>query len=324
MKNTNDMKTNKERGAVFPLSQRTNLIIQLVAFVIIVLIVVCLKHSSLGYFPVRRLFCCSVFMIWVTVIQCAICSFKGGKFILLWIVFFILSSCLQINSSFNFKCLVTVDKIIPYSGGKQTAYERIYVNVCGCTDKEIIVQCPKFFKDMTNLKKGDTLLSTISIYPNRLLPGGISNITIDLIKDYTSKEKKEYTPPSYWYYSFFPSCLNDYGCNVVYKATYRDNNLHFVDIYKKSQTVNYYLNTSNYTNEMPDTFLVYKNINEKVDNNYKVCIPEINIPENWAKISDYGYIFDYDIYSQEEVEKECPGIKEYVEQYKKRMATKAD
>ena len=318
------MKTNKEDDAEFPLSQRTNIIIQLVAFVIIALISMYVEHTYLGNFPMERLFKCSAFMIIATIGQCAIFSFKGWKFVLLWIGVFILTIFVNGNYIIHYNCLVTVDKIVPYRGGKQTSFEGIYVNVCGCPDREIKVHCDKFFKDMENLKKGDTLLASIRLYPDGVLPGGISDLTTKLIKDYTSKEKKEYTPPSYWYYTFFPSCLDDYGCNVVYKATYRVNNLHFVDINKKSQTVNYYLNTSNYTNKMQDTFLVYKNINEKVDNNYKVCIPEINIPENWAKISDYGYIFDYDIYSQEEVEKECPGIKEYVEQYKKRMETKAD
>lgn len=311
------MKTNKERGAVFPLSQRTNIIIQLVAFVVIALMSMYVEHTSLGNSPMIRLFKCAAFMIWATLIQCAICSFRGVKFILLWIGVFSLSIIMEKINLVNFNCLVTVEKIVPNPYGKSSSFDGIYVDVCGCPDKEIWVQCPKFFQDMENIKIGDTLLATLSLTPDGILPGGISDLTTKLIKDYTPKEKKEYTPPAYWYYSFFPSCLDDYGCNVVYKATYGDNKLHFVDIYKKSQTVKYSLNSSNHTEDMPDTFLVYKNINETVDSHYKVCVPEINTPVNWAKISDYGYIFDYDIYSKEEVERECPGVKDYVEQYKK-------
>ncbi|MDD6003627.1 MAG: hypothetical protein PUC50_15700 [Bacteroidales bacterium] len=81
------------------------------------------------------------------------------------------------------------------------------------------------------------------------------------------------------------------------------------------------LNIKNYK-EIPDTFLVYKNINDKFGDKWRVCAPEVNTPENRAKISDYGYIFHYDVYSKEEIESQCPQIKNYVEQYKKRMAEK--
>ncbi|MBR2887190.1 MAG: hypothetical protein IKB95_03105 [Bacteroidales bacterium] len=59
-------------------------------------------------------------------------------------------------------------------------------------------------------------------------------------------------------------------------------------------------------------------LNEKLDFVWHVCAPEVNTPENRAKISDYGYIFHYDVYSKQEIESQCPRIKEYVEQYKKR------
>ncbi|MCQ2251447.1 MAG: hypothetical protein MJZ66_10110, partial [Bacteroidales bacterium] len=67
---------------------------------------------------------------------------------------------------------------------------------------------------------------------------------------------------------------------------------------------------------VPDTFLVFRNINENIDDRFIVCAPEVNTPENWAKISDYGYIFHYDVYSKEEIESQCPQIRNYVEKYK--------
>ena len=41
--------------------------------------------------------------------------------------------------------------------------------------------------------------------------------------------------------------------------------------------------------------------------------PGDNTPENRAKISDYGYIFHYDVYSKQTIETQCPRIKEYVD-----------
>ncbi len=64
-----------------------------------------------------------------------------------------------------------------------------------------------------------------------------------------------------------------------------------------------------------DTMLVYKNIADKQFNDYNfyVCLPELNTPENRAKINKYGYIFHHDIYSKEDIETQCPRIKEYVD-----------
>ena len=47
--------------------------------------------------------------------------------------------------------------------------------------------------------------------------------------------------------------------------------------------------------------------------NIYVCLPELNTPENRAKINNYGYIFHHDIYSKEEIETQCPRIKQYVD-----------
>jgi len=105
------------------------------------------------------------------------------------------------------------------------------------------------------------------------------------------------------------------GFNVVYKATFDGNYLHFFDVCEKNRKVKYSINTGSITN-VPDTFLVYRNVNEKINDRFIVCAPEINTPENWSKISDYGYIFHYDIYSKEEIETQCPQIKNYVEKYK--------
>ena len=118
------------------------------------------------------------------------------------------------------------------------------------------------------------------------------------------------------------------GFNVVYNAicdttTIIDSTafLSFYDVLGKHHSVKYSVN--GYPT-IPDTFLVYRNVNEKIDTKWRVCAPEVNTPENRAKISDYGYIFHYDVCSKQEIESQCPQIKEYVEQYKKRMATKAD
>jgi hypothetical protein len=307
-----DIKKKKEEyNPEIKLSHRTNLIIQLVAFIVVMLIILYVEHTSLGNFPIERLFKCSGFMIWVTAIQCALCTFKGGKFVLLWLGVFILIIFVKRNNFVYYNCLVTVEKIVSNPGGKSSSYEGIYVDVCGCPDKEMWVQCPKFFYDMENLKIGDTLLATLRLYPDGILPGGISDLTTILIKDYTLSEKEEYTKPSYWYYSFFPSCVEDYGCNIVYKVPNINGYLTFTDIRGKKQSI-----PSGY--KSGDTVLVYKNIKLDLGKKYEICSQKINTPENWAKISDYGYLFESDIYGKEEVEKECPGVKQYVEKFKER------
>ena len=112
------------------------------------------------------------------------------------------------------------------------------------------------------------------------------------------------------------------GYNVLYNAvcdtsaiTDSTALLSFTDVVGKGQTVKY--SVKGYPS-IPDTFLIYRNINENIDSKWHVCAPEVNTPENRAKISDYGYIFHYDVCSKQEIESQCPRIKDYVEQYKKR------
>lgn len=112
------------------------------------------------------------------------------------------------------------------------------------------------------------------------------------------------------------------GYNVIYNAVgglvdKQDSTLMlcFNDVCGKYQKVKYSVK-GYYT--IPDTFLIYRNVNEKLDTKWHVCAPEINTPENRAKISDYGYIFHYDICSKQEIESQCPQIKNYVEKYKER------
>ena len=114
------------------------------------------------------------------------------------------------------------------------------------------------------------------------------------------------------------------GFNVIHNAVCGmvDNQdstimLCFNDVCGKYQNVKY--SVKGYST-IPDTFLVYRNVNEKLDTKWHVCAPEVNTPENRAKITDYGYIFHYDVYSKQEIESQCPRIKDYVEQYKKRMS----
>jgi len=112
------------------------------------------------------------------------------------------------------------------------------------------------------------------------------------------------------------------GFNVVYKAIRKSTNesdttanVCFTDVCGIYRTIK--CKTNKYET-IPDTFLVYRNVNEEIDDRFIVCAPEINTPENWSKISDYGYIFHYDIYRKEEIETQCPQIKNYVEKFKER------
>ena len=109
------------------------------------------------------------------------------------------------------------------------------------------------------------------------------------------------------------------GFTLVYKAScrkYKDADsvvrLYFVDQNYNEQMLWYRLGRNDV---FADTLLIYRNL---LDNNsYKptlfVCLPELNTPENRAKIKRYGYIFHHDICSKEEVETQCPRIKEYVD-----------
>ncbi len=115
--------------------------------------------------------------------------------------------------------------------------------------------------------------------------------------------------------------FNSVGINVVFKAVktnydktnetatllVQDASDHIVSIMYKTKT------------PILDTMLVFKNINPNFSKGFVVCSNHIQTPENRAKISDYGYIFHYDVYSKQEIESQCPRIKDYVEQYKKRI-----
>ena len=109
------------------------------------------------------------------------------------------------------------------------------------------------------------------------------------------------------------------GFNLIYKARCRWYNA-------ADSVVSLYFIDQNYNEEMlwyrlgrnevfSDTMLIYRNLLD--DNSYKptlyVCLPELNTPENRAKINRYGYIFHHDICSKEDIETQCPRIKEYVD-----------
>ena len=145
---------------------------------------------------------------------------------------------------------------------------------------------------------------------------------IDIINDFAFLENDSIY--SYYDYSLKQTDLVYYqvGYNVLYNAVcdtsaIADSTalLSFTDVLGKDQTVKYSI--KGYPS-IPDTFLIYRNINENIDSTWHVCAPEVNTPENRAKISDYGYIFHYDVCSKQKIESQCPRIKDYVEQYKKR------
>ena len=129
----------------------------------------------------------------------------------------------------------------------------------------------------------------------------------------------------YFYYAkLFPDrVFKNFGYEILYKSipinvSQSDSVviLQLKDIQGNDKQLKYKLSD---LSNIPDTFLVFKNINNNISAHYTVCTPEINTPKNWTKISDYGYLFGYDeVYSKQEIESQCPRIKEYVEQYKKR------
>ena len=109
------------------------------------------------------------------------------------------------------------------------------------------------------------------------------------------------------------------GFYLVYKASCIWNstsdstvNLYCRDKNNKFWVLKYKMNRNDV---FADTMLVYKNIADKqfIDYNFYVCLPELNTPENRAKINKYGYIFHHDIYSKEDIETQCPRIKQYVD-----------
>ncbi len=141
-----------------------------------------------------------------------------------------------------------------------------------------------------------------------------TNEEIEKIRDFAFVENN--TLYTYHDYSMLQPDLVYYqvGYNLVYKAVPDSlDNLRFSDALGKQQITKY--EKQNHTS-VPDTFLVFRNINENIDDRFIVCAPEVNTPENWAKISDYGYIFHYDVYSKEEIESQCQQIRNYVEKYK--------
>lgn len=97
------------------------------------------------------------------------------------------------------------------------------------------------------------------------------------------------------------------GFNLVYKANPKivnDSvvNLHFIDCHGDSFCCSHKLKN---TDSLPDNYLIFRNINPKCDEGWIICAPEVNTPENRAKISDYGYVFDYNIFNKDSIETQC-------------------
>ena len=118
--------------------------------------------------------------------------------------------------------------------------------------------------------------------------------------------------------------LQNDGVNLVYKAKITENEptksnvlLEFWDCTNSSRNVSYN-KSNNFMKRDCDTLLIYENTNNIVGEHVTVCSMNINNFKNRAKISDYGYIWDYDIYSKEEIEDNYPQIKNYVEKFKER------
>jgi len=310
-------KKKKEYNPEIKLSHRSNLVIQLVAFIIFVYGVF---YSSNDKVPIFRIPIYSFGICFFTVFQCAFFTFKGGKFVLSWFLFGLISVIFIMNfyndnyKISNVRGFVVVNGRGYRTGNKnEPALPEIHVNPCGCPNKELYLYFCIDRKDIELFKSGDTLLGTYDLYKESIFGKGFSEGSRihNIKRNFTATEKEEYTKPSYWYYSFFPSCVEDYGCNIVYKVPNINGYLAFTDICGNKQNI-----PSGY--KSVDTVLVYKNINPDLGKKYEICSQKINTPENWDKISDYGYLFENDIYSKEEVEKECPGVKQYVEKFKER------
>ncbi|MCQ2975036.1 MAG: hypothetical protein MJ211_09515 [Bacteroidales bacterium] len=150
----------------------------------------------------------------------------------------------------------------------------------------------------------------------------VDNYTdFELIKDFAFLEnEKLYT---YHDYSLLKPDLVYYnvGYNIVYKSVkekVNDSiiNLSFTEIDGTPKKVSF---KPNYDISNIDTFLVFKNINEKFEDIWHVCSQDINTHENWEKITDYGYIFHYDVYSKNEIEDSCSQIRNYVLKYKEHL-----
>ncbi len=115
--------------------------------------------------------------------------------------------------------------------------------------------------------------------------------------------------------------LQEKGVNLVYKAEIVENlstdsyvKLKFLDCTFCDRFVTYEKSKKIFRRDC-DTLLLYENTNNLVGEHVTVCSMQINNRKNRAKISDYGYIFGFDIYSKEEIENNYPQIKKYVEKY---------
>ncbi|MBO7596194.1 MAG: hypothetical protein J6T70_04025 [Bacteroidales bacterium] len=233
----------------------------------------------------------------------------------------------------QFKVLATIEKEYPigyYTNSGTTDGRRTRK-----FDIKFLFNNHYIFKDFLtsdlsrDIKIGDTIILLLKSYQNGRLE--IKNIRYN-IYDYDDLyihpvqivDGKEIGNKYFYYAKVYPERVYDnFGFNIVYKATHRplpkkskNLTLYFTDISGFNKNIIYKLR---YQQNILDTFLVFKNINDSISAHYTVCAPEINTPKNWAKISDYGYLFGYDeVYSKQEIESQCPRIKEYVEQYKKR------
>ncbi|MBP5502382.1 MAG: hypothetical protein J6Y24_06310 [Bacteroidales bacterium] len=192
--------------------------------------------------------------------------------------------------------------------GTGSIYNNTYEIICGSLGR---VGSAVYMRFSVECSLGDTLLYLLATDTNR-----------KRIYDFAFYEGEDFY--TYHDYSLRKPDLVYYkaGFNVLYNAvcdtsTIADSTvlLSFKDVVGKDQIVKY--SVKGY-HTIPDTFLIYRNVNEKLDTKWHVCAPEINTPENRAKISDYGYIFHYDICSKQEIESQCPQIKNYVEKYKER------
>lgn len=162
-----------------------------------------------------------------------------------------------------------------------------------------------------------------------LVEYGIVDKSLHVIEDFPdSKTKFHYQQPvrffedeeignDYFYYGIcYPKQeYRKFGYNIVYVADYDTLNkvLNFTDINNSFKSISY--EPKNY-DSIPDKFLVFENINKKINKNYTVCLPELNTFENQLKCYGYGYIFHCEIYSKDEVESQSPQIREYIEHYK--------
>lgn len=177
---------------------------------------------------------------------------------------------------------------------------------------------PKFLSYVYWNYEKNTKPRSYILYPNQQQLDTIGDVAFVWNKSYYSLLKYSLLNPDYIYENF--------GYNLVYKSSLYEVSksdstfiIYLKDVCGVDKCISY---NRKHISSIPDTFLVYRNVNEKLDSVWHVCAPEVNTPENRAKISDYGYIFHYDVYSKEEIESQCPQIKNYVEQYKKRMAEK--